>query len=101
MKSAIEDLVRNHRSARIVGMEKNFITVRFTGKQDEKFLENFKSELEERVNCRVLIEDMKKEKGGSVVRFSIHSDKGPADEILDRLSKYDEGAPPRKLADED
>jgi hypothetical protein len=107
MKSSLEALIRSYNSrqhdvtAKLLGIENNIITVRFSGMRPETFLDDFKSELEQKTNSRLLVEKVQKDNGNRIVKFAVHEEKGPADDILEALSKYYEGAPPPKHDFED
>lgn len=108
MKSRLESIIRNYNryrkpdiAAKLLGVDGSNIIVRFSGLRPDAFLEDFRSELEERTRFRMLVENVKKDDGNRIVKFSMRDEKGPADDILDVLSKYYEGAPAPKQGHED
>lgn len=108
MKSDIETVIRVYNrfrkpdvAAKLLGIEDNAIVVRLSGMRPEAFLEDFKSELEQKTSSRLLVETISKDNGNRIVRFAVHSEKGPADDILEALSRYYEGAPAPKHDFED
>ncbi len=108
MKSQLESIVKDYNKykkpnvvAKLLVIEKNIITVKFSGIKPDAFLEDFKTNVEEKTNSKLFIENIKRDNGNRIVEFSIQNERGPADEILDALSKYYEGAPPHKPEAED
>lgn len=108
MKSQLESIIRDYNkqkrpdiTAKLLDVNKNLIIVHLSGKKPDSFLEDFKSNVEEKLHSRLLVEKIKRDNGNRIVEFSIQDEKGPADEILDKLSKYYEGSPPQKLEFED
>lgn len=108
MRSKLESVIRSYNRyrkpkvvARLLGVDNNIITVRFSGLRPEAFFDDFKSEVEEKTKSRLLVENIKRDDGNRIVKFSLHGEKGPADEILNVLSKYYEGTIPPKQGHED
>lgn len=108
MKSKLESIIRGYNRekkpdvvAKLVDFQNDIFTIHLSGLRPDAFFEDFKSELEEKTRSRLLVEGVEKDDGNRIVRFSMRSKRGPADEILDMLSKYYEGAPPPKLDFED
>ena len=108
MKSQLESIIRGYNkqkrpdiTAKLLGIEKNIITVRLSGMRPDSFLDDFKNNVEEKTQSRLFVEKIKRDNGNRVVEFSIREERGPADDILDVLSKYYEGAPAPKQGHED
>ncbi|MBI2232808.1 MAG: hypothetical protein HYU56_02725 [Candidatus Aenigmarchaeota archaeon] len=108
MKSQLESIIRGYNkqkrpdiTAKLLGIEKNIITVRLSGMRPDSFLDDFKNSVEEKTQSRLFVEKIKKDDGNRIVKFSIREERGPADDILDVLSKYYEGAPAPKQGHED
>lgn len=104
LESLIKDYNRHRKPdvmAKLLSSDSNSITVRFSGLRPEDFLDDFRSEIAEKTRSKLLLEKMEKDNGNRVVRFSVRDEKGPADDILEAISKYYEGVPPPKAGRED
>src|SRR3989338_3895923 len=108
MKSRLESIIRNYNRHRkpdvmtkLLDVTGRNVVVRFSGLRPETFFEDFRNELEEKTKSRFLVENIERDDGNRIVKFSIREERGPADDILDVLSKYYEGAPAPKQGHED